>query len=392
MTSKTKITMLSTILAVAVISGAFGYNEIIALDNDYQFDISEQLHADIIAKLNSYEAKNSDANFQKYSEKFLTEISLYDLGPEWNVLSVDTLSTIEPFEVTEFVVYGRLIDSPNNARQCEFETGATIIYDAKTGDVLEKNIPKITDECNEPLVLGKQSTRAEVPDWIQTADATQTRAYLTAGQGSPSGKYGGYGYLKVPTLDETANPDSIYNEQDGFIALTYNQLINGYFFQAGWLVNQSTKNIVFVDEYLYGNLNAHGVTTGWANNTDEAVYIQCGANDDYYITIIHNSNSYSHRTFYDCDNTNNNDSINNSVWLENSNSVSTSEWSDEIESTVSAKLMKEFDTKTTSSNWNSASNTYNTCPDDSSGSTSNISSSLGSGGTSVWTVSGIDDC
>lgn len=53
--------------------------------------------------------------------------------------------------------------------------------------------------------------------------------------------------------------------------------------------------------------------------------------------------------------------------------------------------MKEFDTKYRISNWNSASNTYDNCPSGS-GSTSNISDSLGSGGTSVWTVSGIDDC
>ena len=78
--------------------------------------------------------------------------------------------------------------------------------------------------------------------------------------------------------------------------------------------------------------------------------------------------------------------------VENANTVATSEWEDEILTDVKAWAMKEWETKsTTFTNWDSASNEYENCPSGT-GTTTDISSTLGLGGTSVWTVSGIDDC
>lgn len=390
MTTKTKITLLSTILAIAVIGSVFGYNEIIALDADFQFDKSARPNADAIAKIDEYETKNGDAKFREYSEKILSVSELYDLGAEWKVINVATVNTVDPFEITKFVVYARLVDSPNNARQCEYGTEATIVYDAKTGDILEKNIPQI-GICEEPLSLGKRIPQADLPDFIPQADASSNRAFLSSEQGSDAGHYGGFGYMKVPTLDETANPDSIYNEQDAQVYYGYNQVITGKEFQVGWLVTTVQKALVFADEYTYGNLTPHGIAgLTWTNDGTATVYIECGSLDDYYIRMYHGGTLWSWDTNYDCDNTTDDD-INNSVFLENANTVVTSEWSDEIETTVKAWSLNEYDTKTTWSYWNSASNTYENCPSGT-GATGAISSSLGSGGTSIWTVSSIDDC
>lgn len=286
-----------------------------------------------------------------------------------------------------------MIDSPDNLQQCEFGTEATIVYDAKTDKVLEKNIPTL-GVCDEPFKSSKRTETTSLPDFIPQAHASGDRAFLTSEQGSSSGHHGGFGFMYIPTLDETANPDSIYNEQDSQVTFTYNQLINNEFFQVGWYVSTAQKALVFADEYTFDDTIPRGMEEGptWSGNSYAAVYIECGTGDEYFIRMYHNSTLWSWNTHYDCDNTTDNDPLNNSVFLENANSVATSEWSDEIETTVQAYSMQEYDTKTTYSTWNSASNTYELCPSGSTGATGNISSSLGSGGTSVWTVSGIDAC
>ena len=186
-TNTTKI-VLSSIVAIAVIGSTFGYNEIIALDNEYQFDQSEMPHYDVISQMEEYEIRNSDENFSKFSTKALSDPDLKLLGPEWKVLSVDVSGTMEPFEVTTATVFARLVDNVQNVRQCEFGTEVTIVYDIKTGEVLEKIIPEV-DVCEKPLELGKMTDTADVPSFIPQAFATSTRAYLTAEQGSPSGHH-----------------------------------------------------------------------------------------------------------------------------------------------------------------------------------------------------------
>ncbi len=388
MSSKRTI-QIATLVAVTVIASTIGINSVIAEDPFIAFDKSGEPEQDLIAKIDEQQARSADRLNQEYSVKALSDSSLKTLGPQWEIMSVDTVGTVEPFEVTKVIVTARMIEHKDNIRQCEFETDVVITYDAKTGNVLEKDIPEL-DVCEKPITLGRQATSANLPDFIPQADASSSRAFLTSEQGSDAGHYGGYGKIKVPSLDESL-PTTIFSEMDDMIYFGYNQEINGEFFQVGWLVDDSIgKHLVFADEYTYGNVNAHGISLTWTNNGDATVYIQCGTADDYYIYMYHGNSWFTHDTNYDCDNTTDN-TINNSVWLENANTVSTSDWSDEITSTVKAWNMKEFETKYTVSNWNSASNTYENCPSGS-GSTTNISSTLGNGGTSVWTVSGIDDC
>lgn len=310
-------TRLLIIIAIAIIGSLFGIREIIALDNDYQFNKSERPHADALAKLDEYEATNSDANFQKLSEIAVLDSDLKILGSEWELMSIATVSTTEPFEVTKLVAYLRLIDSPSNAQQCESNVEATIVYDAKTGEVLEKNIP-LLGVCEKPLEIGKRTETTFLPEFIPQAFASSDRAFLTSEQGSPSGHHGGFGYIMIPTLDETANPDSIFNEQDSQVSFTYNQIIGGEFFQVGWYASTVQKALVFADEYTYNDLVPRGISgITWSNNAYATVYIECGANDDYYIKMYHNGSLWSHDTDYDCDNTTDNDSSNNSVFLEN---------------------------------------------------------------------------
>ena len=191
----TKI-VFSAIIAIAVIGSAFGYNEIIALDNEYQFDKSERPQAAAMTKLDEYEARNSEANFQKYSEIALSDSDLKVLGSEWELVNVATVATTDPFEVTKFVAYVRLIDSPENSQQCDFTTEATIVYDAKTDKVLEKNIPAV-GVCERPLELGKRTETVFLPDFIPQAFASADRGFLTSEQGSPSGYHGGFGIPQI---------------------------------------------------------------------------------------------------------------------------------------------------------------------------------------------------
>lgn len=88
MTTKTIKITISTIIAIAIIGSAFGYTEIIALDDDYQFDKSERPNAEAIAKIDEYEAKYSSVNFQKYSEIAFSDPDLTALGPEWELLNI----------------------------------------------------------------------------------------------------------------------------------------------------------------------------------------------------------------------------------------------------------------------------------------------------------------
>lgn len=393
MTLKHSKIVLLSIITVAVIGSTFGINEILAFDAEHEFDKSEMPYADVIQKIEEYEARNSETNFLKYSEKMLSEPELSALGPEWEVLSVDAASTVDPFEIIEFRVIARLLDNPENMRNCEFPTEAVFVYDAKTGELLEKQIPEVNDCQQEVLPLSRQPSSADIPDWIQFAEASATRAYLVSEQGNDEDQHGGFGWINIPSLDESA-PTTIYTEMDEQIYFGYNQVINGEFFQVGWIaenVGTPGKDLVFADEYTYGNLLPHSYTSlTWSDDSSAIVYIYCGANDDYYVNMYHNGVLDTHDTNYDCDNKTDNDN-NNSVWLENANTVATSDWEDEVEGDVKAWSFYEYDTKTTYTYWDSASNTYEDCPSGS-GSTTDISSTLGLGGTSVWTVSGIDDC
>lgn len=220
MTTKMTKTVISSIIAIAVIGSLFGISEIIALDNDYQFDKSERPHADALAKLDEYEATNSDANFQKLSEIAVLDSDLKILGSEWELMSIATVSTTEPFEVTKLVAYLRLIDSPSNAQQCESNVEATIVYDAKTGEVLEKNIP-LLGVCEKPLEIGKRTETTFLPEFIPQAFASSDRAFLTSEQGSPSGHHGGFGYT-VPT---PSYPNSSPDISDAYVCITENLLL-----------------------------------------------------------------------------------------------------------------------------------------------------------------------
>lgn len=397
---KTKSILLSSILAIATVSILFGIGPIIAEDNEIAFDKTTEPEQKIITQIDKAILELGET--ETYNVKFLQESKLYDLGANWKVLSVDHAGSSEPFTVEDIIVTARLVESTDNARQCEYGTKATIIYDAKTGDVKSKDIPTLESECLMTPSFGRPTESANLPDFIPQALGASDRSFLIAGQGSSSGHYGGYGKIKVPTLDETANPDSIYNEMstDAYIGYLYNQDINNEFMQIGWTVTQGTtsygpagKYLIYVDEYSNGDYDGTKITSPtWSNDGDATVYIQCGTADDYYIYLYHNSGWFTHDTDMDCDNTTTSSSLNNSVFLENINNTAvTSDWSDEVETSVKAWNMKEFETKVTTSNWNSASNTYENCPSGT-GSTSYISSSLGSGGTSVWTVSGIDRC
>lgn len=394
MTTKTQKTMILSLLAIAAISiTSMSLDSVIAEDAIISFDKKSDPQQAVITKIDNSLENVGDSLYLEYAEKSLTDISLQEFGQNWNVVAVDYGGTAEPFEVTTISVILKMEDSPSNARQCEYETTAVIEYDAKTGKVLDKKLPSM-EICEAPLTLERRTASANLPDFIPSATASSTRAYLTSEQGSDAGHYGGYGKMKVPDLDEVGT-DNIYDDQDKFVGFSYNQVINDHLFQVGWVVSgKYYSNLGNADKYLVyadGSETANELpTVSWTDNTDATVYIQCGTADDYYVYMFHNNKWATHDSNYDCDNTTDDD-INNGVFLENANTVSTNDWQDDITTDVKAWNMKEFETKTTVSNWNSASNTYEDCPSGT-GSTTDISSTLGSGGTSVWTVSGIDDC
>ncbi len=387
-----------------LLSVNYGLAEDVKITTNKINDTDQEIISYIDSELSKPSVSSSsyyiESIFQKNSITYSKETkSLYELGDNWEILSTDYVGSEEPFNVEDIIITARLIDDPNNARQCEFGTEVRITIDVDTGKIKDTEIPTVESKCLPPIMFGPPSENSEIPDFIQQAHGSSDRAFLIAGQGNSGGNYGGYGKIKIPSFDETANPDSIYTEQDQYIGYLYNQMINGKFFQVGWTalsvdstLGPASKYLIYVDQNTFGDYGGHKITDiTWKNDADATVYIQCGSYDDYYIYMNHNGKWFAHDTNYDCDNVTDNNTTANSVFLENVNTVSTSEWSDEITSSVKAWNMREFNTKSSTSYWDSATNTYEHCPSGT-GLTSNISSSLELGGSSVWTVSGIDGC
>ena len=390
-----------SLFIVTMMFAIFGIDGIIAEDEKITTDKTIDPNQKIILQIDSQLSKEDNDSYlkEKYLQKYFTDSKDTNaLGNNWQVVSVDYAGSQKPFSVDDIIITARLIDDPNNFRQCQYGTEAIIIVDVNTGKIKYKKIPTVESKCVKPIQFSPPQG-IEIPDFIPQADGSSNRAYLIAGQEHSSGHYGGYGKIKIPTFDESDNPDSIYNKQDGYIGYLYNQMINGKFFQVGFTATSSDsslgpagKYLIYIDQNTFGNYNGHeisGIT--WSNNGDATVYIQCGSFDDYYIYMNHNGAWFAHDTNYNCNNVTDNNTTSNSVFLENTNTVPTSEWSDEIVSSVTAWNMREFDTKYSTSYWDSSSNTFENCPSGI-GSTVNISGSLALGGSSVWSVSGIDDC
>lgn len=397
-----KFPILTAFLAVAAISVITSIDYIMAENAETRLEKIEDPNQQLIAKIDAEQSRIAPTTNQLYAEKMLQEESLYDLGPNWEIVAIDYSGSVEPFETRHITVYARLLQDEANARQCEYVTEARIVFDAKTGNAVKKSIPAVDSKCVPPETLGPVQKSANIPDIIQQAVGASDRAFLIAEQGSPSGHYGGYVSMKIPTLDEDG-ADSIYEEMDEWISFTYNQLINTEFFQVGWVVTTNDdfthlsaddKYLVYVDTYtdvdpIPRPIPEEDIT--WSNNGDATVYIQCGSFDDYFIYMNHNGGWFTHDTNYDCDNTTDNSSSNNSVFMENQNTVASSEWEDEITTDVKAWSAREFETKTTTTSWDSSENAYENCPSGT-GLTNSISGNLELGGTATWDPAGIDDC
>jgi len=336
-------------------------------------------------------------------DKAMNYPELQKIANGWKQIGVNYYGTIEPFEVTSIEYTMKLPSGIQNNLNCD-RLMAKIQIDLNTQEVISKNIPNQNTDCNASLELGRpsdQSNSVQIPTWIPTASAAGTTSgYLIAEQGSSSGRYGGFGFITTPTIDDT----NIYANMDQFVAFTYNQDIGNKYKQVGWIVTTvdgapgsgiyaDNKYMAYVDETETGNLESQKINIGYVENSSGTVYVNCSGSV-YHIQLWHNSQWFSHPTSTACTATNTSSPGDNSVFMETKNTWASSNWDQDIDSTVKAWSFKEWDSSSSYSNWNSSGNKKLTCGDPPIlTSTTAITGSLASGGTATWaTISQLPDC
>lgn len=340
----------------------------------------------------------SDVQEQELGERAKQVDGVKSFSPSgWEFAGIEYYGVTEPIpEWTNAVVTLKLVDQSRAIKQCEYNIYATVDFELETGKITDSRFPTIDTECKKGISLGRSTSAVQsetenpIPKFIPQADAG---SYYYAATNENAGKYGGWVFMTTPTIDET----EIYDGMNHYLGFTFNQDFGASkFLQGGWLVtteegcincgiDAESTNMVYVDEAWWGDAQPRKMAgTTYADNSQAIVYILCDETEtEYQIKMWYSSTMYTRVSGVDCDNSTTGAVTDNSVFIENANTGSSSAWADDITTVVKAWAADEYDTPTSTQDWQDSLAKKRNCSGSIS-TTSDIDGNLENSNTATW--------